>query len=254
MIYAIFLVLLHNSYCIMKELSYSKCNRRWRLNPTGSKAMKKTAFALTIALAAITTMPAYADNASYNWNPYIGADYQRMQYKYNSNDTSAGIALDDNDLLQQGLNGGDLHIGVRPTKNLGAELGYFRTMNESKDIAAGASLGPGVVAATSFSTKVRVQGITLDALGYLPLDKNDTVDLIGTAGVLWNRAESGIVVPSVGSDSEKKSEIDWRIGAGAQVSLTHNVNLRGIVRYQTADFSDVADHAWVYTAGVNYQF
>ena len=188
----------------------------------------KHLIAALAATAIFAALPASAAEKTYSWNPYIGIDYQHTRINY---DNAVEPFLDDS------LGGFNIHAGLRPYKYLGAELGYFQTA-EGKGSIAG------------LETKVKVRGVTFDAMGYLPVDESGTVELIGTAGVLWNKAK--LEVPTIGSDSE--SEIDWRIGAGAQVNVADNVNMRGIVRYQTADFEDTADNAWVYTVGLNYGF
>lgn len=134
------------------------------------------------------------------------------------------------------------------------ELGYFRTKEEGKNIAAGSTVGPGTVAAANFTTDVKLYGFTLDALGYLPIGAEDRFELIGTAGLSWIKGEVKATVPGAGSGSVDESEIGFRGGAGAQFNITNNVNVRGLARYQSADFDDVADNAWTYSLGLNYSF
>lgn len=210
------------------------------------KFSKHLIAALT-ATAIFAALPAMAAEKTYSWNPYIGVDYQRMSFDYQTGDIGTGAIVDGELVLDDSLNGLNVHIGARPHQNFGVELGYFRTENADKDIAAGSTVGPGSVALADFTTKTRVQGVTLDAMGYLPVASN--FELIGTAGVLWNRMNINFA-----GFKAKESEIDWRVGAGAQFNITDNVNLRGLVRYQTADFDGVADNAWVYSAGLNYGF
>ena len=211
----------------------------------------KTIIKLSIGLAMIAGFaPAAQANESFNFKPYVGFDLQHQALDYNSSmDMGGGIALDGDKVLEDGLNGLNIHIGNRFNKHLGAELGYFRTRNESTNIAAGDSVGPGVVAAAPFQTKVQLQGITLDALGYLPLGQSERFELIGTAGVSWIKADAEL--DGVSDDS---SELGFRLGAGAQFNVTEQINLRGLVRYQSADFDDVADRAYTYTLGMNYSF
>ncbi len=206
--------------------------------------------AFVAALLAVTTATAHADDWTTNLRPYVGADYQFTHLKYNNDyGVGGGLALDGNTILERGLNGGNVHVGVRPAQYWGAELGYFDTTNESKNIAAGTTVGPGTVALVPLTGKVQMHGATLDAMGYLPVIAN-RVDLIATTGLAWDHIKAGFG----GLGSVSKSEIDWRIGGGAQVNLLPNLNLRGLVRYQTADFKNIADSAWVYTAGLNYSF
>lgn len=125
----------------------------------------KRFFLTTAALAALTTTAQAQDMA---WNPYIGFDLMHNKVNY-GNDNIAGIAFNWGDELDDKLNGLHLHVGNRFHPNFGMELGYFRTEEGSKnqniDLSA-LTATPGDV----FSgTKVRLQGFTLDALGYIPV-------------------------------------------------------------------------------------
>jgi len=201
-------------------------------------------------LAALTTTA----QAQETMKPYVGFDLQRTLYSYNDNYSLGGGAfLNGNTILNDGLNGINIHVGNRFTKNFGAEFGGFYNREASKNIANGTVVGAGPTVATGdFTTDVKTYGLTLDGLAYLPL--NDKFDLIGTAGVTWTKAKATIVVPGVGSGSESSSELGLRGGGGAQVNLTDKISARGLIRYQTADFDDVADHAWTYSLGLNYSF
>ncbi len=215
--------------------------------------MKKLLLTTACLLAATGTARAGTDVQNY-FHPYVGTDLTFSHYKYNDSYNLGGFTVNGNGLLNQDLYGLNLHVGNRFSKYFGAELGYMHTTSASNTVHAGDSIGPGVVAATDFKTKVHTQALTLDGLGYLPLDAQDRVELVGTAGVSWTRADLSLDVPGFGGGDENKSEFGWRGGAGAQFNITPQVALRGLVRYQSADFDDVADHAVVYTAGLNYSF
>jgi opacity protein-like surface antigen len=215
--------------------------------------MKKLLLATACLLACTGTARAGTDYKDY-FHPYVGTDLTFMHVKYNDSYDGLGVTLNGNDLLNQDLYGLNLHVGNRFTRYFGAELGYMHTTSADKTVHAGDAVGPGTVAATDFKTKVKTQQITLDGFGYLPLDPKDQVDLIGTAGISWTKADIALNVPGLGGGSDDQSEFGWRGGAGAQVNITPQVALRGLVRYQSADFDDVADHAIVYTLGLNYSF
>lgn len=207
----------------------------------------------TAAVLAAITIPAQAQEATFK--PYIGIDLMRMAVNYNDNyNAGGGVILDGNALLEDSLDGLSIHVGNRFHKNFGVELGYFRTREEDKDIAAGATVGPGVVAAAPFTTSVKVQGFTLDGLGYLPVTESGQFELIGTVGVSWMKGKIEATIPGVGSGSSDESEFGFRAGGGAQFNLTDKFSVRGLARYQTADFEDVVDSAWTYTVGLNYSF
>jgi opacity protein-like surface antigen len=225
-----------------------------------TKPLKTAAFIAALAALPLFTPPAQAENSVVfdNLNPYIGIDLQRTDYDYNSNyrnDTlPAGAFLDGNIVLEDALDGFNIHAGIRPHKYFGAELGYFRTKEEGKSISAGANVGPNnTVATADFSTDVRVHGLTLDALGYLPLGEQERFELIGTAGLSWSKGELSGTDGTTTLDVDE-SEIGFRAGAGAQFNITDRVNVRGLARYQTADFDDVADNAWTYAVGLNFSF
>jgi len=206
----------------------------------------------TMAIFAAFIPDAHAE-PSFIFKPYVGFDLQRSVYDYNNNyDIGGGFSLDGDTLLEDSLNGANIHIGARLHKNLGLELGYFRTQEEGKSIATGTVVGKGLVAATDFDTDIKLNGFTLDALGYIPL--TEKLELIGTGGVSWTKGEVTLTIPTVGNESVNESEIGFRIGGGAQFNFTDNINARALVRYQTADFDDVADNAWTGTVGLNYSF
>jgi opacity protein-like surface antigen len=133
-------------------------------------------------------------------------------------------------------------------------VGFFNNLEETKNIATGDAVGGGAVAATDFSTDVSSYGFTLDAMGYLPIDKKERFELIGTTGASWTKAEITLNVPSVGSASTSDSEFGFRIGGGAQYKLTEKFNVRGLARYQTADFEGLVDNAMKFSVGLNYNF
>lgn len=164
------------------------------------------------------------------FKPNIGADYQYTYIDYKDNN---------DEVLEKSLHGGDVHIGARIHKNLGFEAGYLRTAEATKDNVLGSGL----------DTKIKLTGYTFDALGYLPLG-NGKFELIGTAGI--TRIKADLSIPGIGSDSE--SETKGRVGGGAQYWLSDNLNVRTLVRYQGASFSDVANGAVIGNVGLNYQF
>jgi opacity protein-like surface antigen len=188
----------------------------------------------------------------YDLKPYVGFDLQRTVADYNSNYNYDGDAIDANTLFEDSLDGVNVHAGIRPHRNFGVEAGYFRTQEEDKNIPTGASVGNGFVTADDLKTSVKLSGFTLDGLGYLPV-ANDKVDLIGTAGLSYIKGETEIK-DSTDTYKDDESEIGYRVGGGAQFNITEQVNVRGLARYQTVDFDDVADSAWTYSVGLNYSF
>ncbi len=202
--------------------------------------------ALMIAVPASTTV--MAQEFKPEFAPYVGFDLMHYNVSYSDGGDQ---------YLEDGLNGLNIHVGNRFSKYFGAELGYARTRDEDKDIAAGTTIVPGLFTTGAGKTKVQLQSITLDAMGYLPLDQEERFELIGTAGISWTKADLNLNVPTniaAVNLSDDDSEFSFRVGAGAQFNITDNVSVRGLARYQKADFDDMADRAWVYSAGLNFSF
>lgn len=210
--------------------------------------MKKLLF---LTLLFIPTLASAAEDSS-KWM-YMGLDLQRTRYSYNDNySLGAGAFLDGDTILEENLNGANIYIGGRFSEYFGLELGYFRNKEETKGVSAGTVVGTGTVAATSFTTDVKSHGFALDALGYVPVAPG--LEIVGTAGVTWTDAEIGLSGAGIGKASADEDEFGYRLGAGLQYTLENGLGFRGLVRYQYADFDNIADDAWIYTLGVNYRF
>ena len=134
--------------------------------------MRKLIF--TAALCAFLSTPALAAD----FKPYLGLDLQRMSLSYNNSyGIGGGNSLNGETLLQDNLDGVNIHVGSRISEFFGLELGYFQTQTGGKSIVAGTTVGPGLVAAANFKTDVKVRGFTLDGMGYLPLGDNKMFEL-----------------------------------------------------------------------------
>lgn len=200
--------------------------------------MKRLLFILALL---IPSLAAADDGTGFFFKPYVGADYQYSDVSYKD---ISGTPYNWGDGFTSNFNGGDIHIGARVNKYLGVEAGYFDNASSSKNAT---------IAGLPANSSARFNGETLDALGYLPLGESQKFELIGTTGLAYTSASAS---GAVGANhlSLSQSEWEWRIGAGAEYWLTDNINARGLVRYQTADFSGVVDNAIVTSVGLNYQF
>lgn len=201
--------------------------------------MKKQLYLSVAALAALTA-PVRADELALY--PYIGLDAQFTKYEYNDNYDLLGTSVDVGDILANNAGGMNMHVGTRVGKHLGVELGYFRNMSKEKNLGSGVS------------TEIQTTGFTLDGMGYIPVTDDKRLELIGTAGAVWTKADLTVAAVGVGSETDDESEIGFRVGGGAQYTITDNMSARGLVRYQTADFDKIADHALTYSVGLNYSF
>lgn len=195
------------------------------------------------ATAADKTKPVTASSTSndFFFKPYIGADYQYS--KYGNENFGGGIKSDD--LIDTSLHNGNVHVGARIHQNIGIELGYTQSQTSDKQTALAVVTNFGTFPVGK--TEVQTKAFVADVLGYYPVAPK--VELIGTIGVSYTKAEFSALGVSA-DDTEWKP----RVGAGAQYWFTDNLNARGLVRYQGADFDGAVNNAVVASAGVNYQF
>lgn len=203
----------------------------------------KSTFLLFIA-ATLSSSAVYAADNSFFFKPYVGADYQYSSVSYKDIGNSQ---YNYGDILADSFSGGDVHIGARVHNNLGFELGYFANATENKSGILG----------TNATSSAKFSGGTLDAMGYLPLDDAKKFELIGTTGIAITSASaagSATVSGTTYTATTSKTEAEFRIGAGAEYWLTSNINVRGLVRYQTADLGGIANNAIISSLGVNWQF
>lgn len=191
---------------------------------------------LLCGAAVFTLVPAAHAETSVVFKPYVGVDLQRLTFDYQDGG---------DEFYEENLNGLNIHAGFRINKHFGVEAGVFKTQEESKSID-GAPFG-----LPDFSTNLDLWGVTLDGMGYLPI--HEKFELIGTAGVSWINGESSIDVDGTNLSLEEQ-EFGFRLGAGGQFNVTEQWNVRGLARYQSADFDDSANNAVVYTLGLNYNF
>jgi opacity protein-like surface antigen len=201
--------------------------------------LTSAAYAADKSAPANTTLASTASANGFFFKPYVGADYDYLNINYS---TIPGTSSDYGTVASKSLNGGDFHVGARVHKYLGFEASYLATASSSKDNILGSGL----------NSSIKVSGFTFDAMGYLPIEAMPKLELIGTAGV--SNLKATIDLSGVAAGSGSKTETKGRIGAGAQYWLTDNLNVRGLVRYQGANFSGIVDDAIVSSLGLNWQF
>jgi len=200
--------------------------------------MKTTILATLLSVTLLSSASYAADESlsSYGFffKPYVGADYD--EYHVNYSNGNGGVFADN-------FNGGDVHVGARVHKYLGFEVSYFDTASEDNSF---------VYSGTTLNTSAKLEGWTLDAMGYLPLDESQKFELIGTVGLARTAAKG--TARAVSTVSLSDTETKGRIGGGAQYWITDNLNVRGLVRYQDASFGGTIDDAIISTIGLNWQF
>ncbi len=197
---------------------------------------------LYLSALALLSAPAQANTPNFFFKPYVGADYQFTSVNYE--DDIGGTGINGDDIANDSLHGVHLHVGARVHKHLGIEAGYIWGDEADKTN----------VLSTGINTKTSVHGFTLDALGYLPVGDSGKFEFIGTVGISHLTGEVEASAPGLGTGSIDETETKARFGGGVQYWLTDNLNVRGLVRYQGADFDGAVKDAVTANLGVNFQF
>ena len=183
-----------------------------------SPVKSKAAPAAAPTTAATQGTSSFASDNGFFFKPYVGADYEYSNVNYSSG--NGGI-------FARSLNGGDVHVGARVHKYLGFEASYFDTAKSDKNNV----LGLGI------NTTVKLQGEAFDVMGYIPVAPK--LELIGTVGVAHTQAKG--TASAVGAITVSASENKGRFGGGAQYWIDDNLNVRGLLRYQDADFKNTTN-------------
>lgn len=107
-----------------------------------------------------------------------------------------------------------IYGGYKFNRNLAIEGAY---------VDLGSYPASGTLLGTPFDLKVDIAGLTVQAVGMVPV--GDYVTLLGRAGLIhWSIDSSGQVGGGFGSTSD--DGVDLALGIGAQFNLTRNFGLR----------------------------
>jgi len=198
--------------------------------------MSKRFVVVTLA-AALFSAPAAAQGILPAF--YAGADFQHTMVSYAD---IPGTGLNGSDFFSDSLSGGHFHIGARFAPMFGAEVGYLWIPEHEKDLSGGTST-------------IDVHGVTFDGMIYAPLGMPNSFELVGLGGISYLTATAVLSGPGFGgTSSDEDSEWGWRVGGGGQFQVSSNVNVRGLIIYQSADFDGDVDDAFQFSLGVNFLF
>jgi hypothetical protein len=185
--------------------------------------------------ALVAATPALGDG----WRTDFGWDYSRADVAYKDTFAKALPQLD----------GIGIHIGESYGPYYAAELGYTYQMGSTTSANPPAPATP----PPKFANKVEVHSGTLDLYGFLPLFHSD-VSLFATAGGVFSDVYATNTTATATTVIANKTELDYRAGAGVQWDMLGVARLRGMVRYQSADFAGAASHAVVGSLGMVFRF
>lgn len=184
--------------------------------------MKKITFFLTTAFfASVGSFAAYAD--SYDYKPYIGADYSFAQTKaagFNPRHHAAG-----------------LYIGSDYSKYFSTEL-FAHQSNRDKSTGATENI------------RTSYYNYGLDILAYLPLCPQNKLFLIATTGV----GEYVYKTKFSPTDRHHEHGYGYRFGGGVKYAFNEHWQTRFIFRYVNFDKLSGYDHANEYGLGIEYHF
>jgi opacity protein-like surface antigen len=175
---------------------------------------------------------------------YAGVDYQHSTIVWEDFHlpTTPPTTINGSELFADSFSGAHVHVGGRFGANFGVELGYMWLPKVEKNIGGGNM------------SSLKVQGVTLDAMGYLPIDGMGRFEVIGLVGGAWLEGTAKLNGPSFGTNTDVDPDWNWRAGGGAQYRLSENINLRGLVTYEAARFDGEVDHALNVNVGLNFLF
>ena len=173
---------------------------------------------------------------------YVGADYQHTSVSWGDLHlpTTPPTTISGSELFAESFSGAHLHAGTRFGRNFGVELGYMWLPAHEKSLGGGNA------------SSVKVHGVTLDGLAYLPVGATGAFELVGLAGGAWLEGTVTLNGPSFGNVRDVDPDWNWRLGGGAQYALTPQLSLRALVIYQAAKFDGDVDHATNVNVGLNY--
>lgn len=178
-----------------------------------------------LLLAGVASIMSFNANAmEMEMKPYVGLDYVRSMVDINE------------DYAEDDFNAYAINAGVKMHKNFGVEA-FFQQTEEGKKTAP-----------SGVKVKDKYHAYGLDLMGYMPLDCDEKVELLGSVGMGYYDAE-------IKNDNTKFTDDGWgwRLGAGAQYNFTENMAARMMVRYADVDIEGV-DNIVDVTAGVRYSF
>ena len=185
----------------------------------------------TLLLAGVAALVSFNANAM-EMKPYVGLDYVYSMFDFEDGDMDK--------VVEDDLNAFAITAGAKMHKNFGLEAFYQQSKEESKK-----TLG--------LKVKDKYKAYGVDAIGYLPLECEQKIELLGSLGVGYYDFDAKYKI--LGNEMLKLSDSGWgyRIGAGAQYNINEHLAARVMARYADIDVDGV-DNIVDLTAGVRYTF
>ena len=191
----------------------------------------------TLLLAGVASIFAFNAQAL-DIKPYVGLDYVYSDTELGSI-WVAGERVDP--YLESKFDSFAISAGAKVHKNFGLEAFYQQSLDEEKTVGFGQK------------TETSYNAYGVDAIGYLPLECEQKIELLGSLGVGYYDFDAKYKI--LGNEMLKLSDSGWgyRIGAGAQYNINEHLAARVMARYADIDVDGV-DNIVDLTAGVRYTF
>ena len=205
--------------------------------------------ALGLAVLAATACP-FALAQTAGW--LVGGNVGQANYTIDDAKISNGLA--GSGFTSSSINdkrddtGYKLFGGYQFNKNFALEGGYF-------DLGKAGYTATTVPAGT-LNGQIKLRGLNLDLVGFLPL--NDKFSLLARVGADYAEANdsfSGTGAVGVANPSVTKSETNVKYGVGLEYALTKSLALRGEVeRYRVNDAVGARGDVDMFSVGLVYRF
>lgn len=178
-----------------------------------------------------------------NFQPYLGAGYLFQQSDY---ENLPGTNVNADAVIADEYHGAAVHAGIRVNEWLGVEASYNKIFEESKRDDIG-----GLIKTTNSGERY-----ALDLLGYYPLTRERTIELVGAAGVAHSEYEGSIDFTALGGEevSGEFENTSWRAGAGLQLNPSDTFGLRGMVYYNDTSDVEGSNYDLDYVLSLLYHF
>lgn len=232
------------------ENTHMKCTKK--INLTNFKKSTMLGF---IALAAVTSPLTLAADYSSDAGWYLGGNIGQSRAEISearivNNRTSTSFSAGEvigTDNIDRGYK---LFGGYQFNEHFALEGGYFN-LGEFDFTSNVLPQGAG-----TFSGNVKVKGINIDAVGFLPI--TDRLSAFGRVGLNYaeNNSEfsgTGFVVPQKSHTSDRDS--NPKFGVGLQYAFTENLSMRlEAERYRINDIGNHKAQIDLISAGLVYRF
>ncbi len=183
--------------------------------------MKKITFVLTFLLIILVVKICLAD--SYNYTPYVGAQYQ---YSY------AKVMHKRPEYHSVGV-----YIGSDYSKYFGTEVFYNQSGGRAKNYAG-----------NKFRSSFRAYG--LDMFVYLPMGCEQRFSLLGTAGV----GEYVFKLKPANRKHHHENAKAYRFGGGFKYAINNHWQARFVARYVDFDKVNKVKQSMEYALSAEYHF